>query len=325
MESENFFWLISQASADVGLGHLARCIAIAEELDSRAYGVCFAHFSDLDVRGESLILNSGLSITCVCKGAPLAVICDSYDLNFISRINLDSGSKLILLVDDVSLPFNADGYLEASPIKSWVPLNEKAPVFKFEANPILRKQFDSFAIDFDYDPPFDVVMTLGAGKESESIVNSLIPIIAGNSMFNGKITLLTSEDSSYIELAKAHNVELKVLTGTYNLRNLISNNTFVISAAGVTAWELITLGVPGFLIAVSENQYEQLDYFNKLGLRDGIVFRNVFQLSTEINFLLDSQNFADVTNEAKSRIRNGRVDSINWLFEKVLNAPSLQG
>lgn len=323
--SEKSFWLICQASADVGLGHLARCIALAEELKSKRYDVCFAHFSDLDIRGQSLILNSGLSITCACNGSPIAVICDSYDLSFLSRIDLASDTKTILLVDDVSLPFDADGYIEASPIKSWVPLNEKAPIFKFAANPILRKQFDSSAIDFDFDSPFDVIMTFGAGKESELIVNSLVPIIAGNSMFNPRVTLLTSEDSNYIDLAKSYNVELEILSGTYNLQDLISNNTFVISAAGVTAWELITLGVPGFLIALVENQYEQLDYFNRLGLRDGVVYRNVLQLSNEIKILVDSQNFVDVANEAKSQIRNGRVECTNWLLEKLLNHPHHQG
>lgn len=324
MGSEKSFWLICQASADIGLGHLARCIALAEELKSRRYEVCFAHFSDLDVRGQSLILNSGLCITCTCSGNPVAVICDSYDLNFLSRIDLAPDTKTILLVDDVSLPFNADGYIEASPIKSWVPLNEKAPIFKFAANPILRKQFDSSAIDFDFVSPFEVIMTFGAGKESESIVNSLIPIIAGNSMFNRRVTLLTTEDSKYIDLAKSYNVELEVLTGTYNLRDLISKKTFVISAAGVTAWELITMGVPGFLIAVVENQYEQLDYFNRLGLREGVVYQNVFQLSTELKLLVDSRNFILAANEAKTQIRNGRVECTNWLLEKLLNHPHHQ-
>ncbi len=323
--SEKLFWLICEASADVGLGHLARCIALAEELKSRRYGVCFAHFSELDARGQSLILNSGLSITCACSGNPIAVICDSYDLNFLFRIDLASDTKTILLVDDVSLPFDADGYIEASPIKTWVPLNEKSPIFKFDANPILRKQFDSSAVDFDFDSPFDVTITFGAGKESELIVNSLIPIIAGCSMFNRRITLLTSDVSNYIDLADSYNVELEVLTGTYNLRDLIRNKTFVISAAGVTAWELITLGVPGFLIAVAENQYEQLDYFNRLGLREGVVYRDVFQLSASIKNLVDSRNFIDAANEVKSQIRNGRVESINWLLEKVLNVPNHQG
>jgi spore coat polysaccharide biosynthesis predicted glycosyltransferase SpsG len=322
--SEKLFWLSCQARTDVGLGHLSRCIALAEELNLRGYGTCFAHFSELDARGQSLLLNSDLSLTCECTGIPVAVICDSYDLNFISKIDLSTNSKLVLLADDISLPFKADGYIEASPIKNWFPLNEDTPIFKFDANPILRKQFDASTITYDFDSPFDLLMTFGAGKELGSILNSLIPIIAGSSMFNEKVTLLSGEDLNLTNLAQTDKVAIEVLRGTYNPRDLITNKTFVISAAGVTAWELITLGVPGFLIAVAENQYEQLDYFNRLGLRDGVVYRNTSQLATEANLLLESRNFIDAAREAKSLTRNGRVESINWLLDKVLNYPNHQ-
>ena len=325
MGSKKSCWLSCQASANVGLGHLTRCIALAEELNSRGYETCFAHFSELDVRGQGLILNSGLSVTCECRGNPIAIICDSYDLNFISKIDLDTDLKLVLLVDDVSLPYNANGYIEASPIKTWVPLNEKAPIFKFDANPILRKQFDFSAFSFDFDSAFDVMMTFGAGKESDLIINSLFPIIAEKSLFSRKVTLLSNEDLDFLDLAKFYSLELEVLSGTYNLRDLVDNKTFVISAAGVTAWELITLGVPGFLIAVAENQYEQLDYFNRLGLREGIVYQDTPQFATEINQLVESHDFIEAACEAKSMIRNGRVESINWLLEKVLNYPNHQG
>ena len=324
MGSEKSIWLSCQAKIDVGLGHLSRCIALAEELNSRGYETCFAHFSELDVRGQSLLLNSGLSVTCECKGIPVAVICDSYDLNFISKIDLGTDSKLVQLADDVSLPFNADGYIEASPIKAWVPLNEKAPIFKFDANPILRKQFDASTISFNFDSPFDLMMTFGAAKESDLIISSLIPIIAGNSLFNQKITILTSEDLNCIEKAQFYNIELAVLKGTYNLKDLITDKTFFISAAGVTAWELITFGVPGFLIAVAENQYEQLDYFNKLGLREGVIYENDSQLATDVNLLIDSSDFIKTAKEAKGMTRNGRVESINWLIREFLNFPNHQ-
>ncbi len=325
MGSKESCWLSCQASREVGLGHLSRCIALAEELNSRGYEACFAHFSELDLRGQSLILNSGLSVTCMCRGNPIAIICDSYDVNFISKISLETDLKLVLLVDDVSLPFNADGYIEASPIRKWVPLNEKAPIFKFDANPILRKKFDSPAISFDFDSPFDLIMTFGAGKESDLIINSLFPIIAEKSCFSGKVTLLSNEGLDCLRLAQFYSLELEVLSGTYNLRDLIHNKTFVISAAGVTAWELITLGVPGFLIAVAENQYEQLDYFNRLGLREGVMYQDTSQLAIEINQLVDSCDFIDAARQAKSMVRNGRVESINWLVEKVLNYPNHQG
>jgi UDP-2,4-diacetamido-2,4,6-trideoxy-beta-L-altropyranose hydrolase len=319
------FWFGCQSNSKVGLGHVSRCVSLAEEIESRGHFSCFAHVSNLDSRGRQLLALSSLKSECNCNSRPDVVIYDSYDLDFIEKVQIPTEAKVVLLVDDVSLPFIADGYIEASPIKTWIPLNGTAPIFKFDTNPILRRQFDASAVSINFSCPFDLILTFGAVKELGLIIDLLFPVISGNSLFSRKVTLLTSDELNYVELAKSYNLDLQVLRGTYNLRDLIDNKTFVISAAGVTAWELITLGVPGFLIAVAENQYEQLDYFNRLGLREGVVYQGTPQIATDIHQLVESGDFIDHANQAKSTIRNGRVNSIDWLLEKVLSYPNHQG
>ena len=131
--------------------------------------------------------------------------------------------------------------------------------------------------------------------------------------------------NSIAEIVKANGISgLNLVEGTYNLKDLIGPNTFVISAAGVTAWELISLGVPGFLIGVVNNQVEQLQYFNKLGLRNGVLFENNSDFSNQISSLLDNLGFVDESRKAQKTLKNGRVEAVNWILNEVLNVPNRQ-
>jgi spore coat polysaccharide biosynthesis predicted glycosyltransferase SpsG len=316
------FWFGCQSNSKVGLGHVSRCVSLAEEIQSREGIACFGHLSNLDSRGVQMLSLSALKSECVCNLMPSAVIYDSYDLEFIQNDFLDPQSKVVLLVDEVSLPFSADAYIEASPIKTWQPFNKFAPVFKFDANPILRTAFDSPLGARSSSGPFDVIINLGAAKDFQLILDDLLPQIRRRKIFNREISIL-SGSNSIAEIVKANEISgLNFIEGTCNLKDLMGPNAFVISAAGVTAWELISLGVPGFIIGVVDNQVEQLQYFNKLGLRNGVLFENDSDFSSQISSLLDNMSFDDVSQKARKTLKNGRVETVNWILSEVLNVPN---
>lgn len=316
------FWFGCQSNSKVGLGHVSRCVSLAEEIQSRGGIACFGHLSHLDNRGVQLLSLSGIKSECVCNLTPSVVIYDSYDLEFIQNDFAPPQSKVVLLVDEVSLPFSADAYIEASPIKTWQPLNEGAAVFKFDANPILRTAFDSPLGAMSSSGPFDVTINLGAAKDFQKILDELLPQIRCRKIFNREISILTGSNS-IAEIVKANEISgLNLVEGTYNLKDLIAPNAFVISAAGVTAWELISLGVPGFLIGVVNNQVEQLQYFNKIGLRNGVLFENNSDFSNQISSLLDNIGFVDESRKAQKTLKNGRVEAVNWILNEVLNVPN---
>ncbi len=315
------FWFGCQSNSKVGLGHVSRCVSLAEEIESRGHFSCFAHVSNLDSRGQKLLTLSSLESECICNSKPDVVIYDTYDSDFIQKDQIPTEAKVVLLVDDVSLPLFADAYLEASTIKNWKPFNQGAPVFKFDCNPILRMAFDIPLHSLNFSPPFDVIINLGAAKDFLSILDVLLPQIRSRADFNHRITILTGSNSS-LEIAHAiETSDLNLVEGTVNLRDLIGPHTFVISAAGVTAWELISLGVPGFLIGVVNNQIEQLEYFNEIGLRNGIYFQHNSGFSTQIGALLDTINFVDTAKTAQVSLSNGRVEAIDWILGEVLNLP----
>lgn len=316
------FWFGCESNSEVGLGHVSRCVSLAEEIQSRGGIACFGHLSNLDSRGLRLLSLSALRSECVCNLTPSVVIYDSYDLEFIQNDFLPPQSKVVLLVDEVSLPCSADAYIEASPIKTWQPLNKFAPVFKFDANPILRTAFDSPLKEISSFGPFDVIINLGAASDFQSILDELLPQIRARKIFNREISILTGSNSIAKNVKASQISDLKFIEGTYNLKDFIGPNAFVVSAAGVTAWELISLGVPGFLIGVVNNQVEQLQYFNKLGLRNGVLFENNSDFSNQISSLLDNIGVVDKSRKTQKTLKNGRVEAVNWILNEVLNVPN---
>ena len=318
------FWFGCQSNSKVGLGHVSRCVSLAEEIKSRGHFSCFAHVSNLDSRGQQLLTLSSLETECTCNSKPDVVIYDSYDSDFIQKDQIPIEAKVVLLVDDVNVPLPADAYLEASTIKNWKPFNLGAPVFKFDCNPILRMAFDIPLRSLNFSPPFDVTINLGAAKDFQLILHDLLPQIRSRTDFNQRITILTGSNSILDIIEANETSDLNLVEGTYNLRDLIGPHTFVISAAGVTAWELISLGVPGFLIGVVDNQIEQLKYFNELELRNGIYFQHNLGFSTHVSTLLDTMNFVDAAKRAQASLNNGRVEAVDWILGELLNLPSRQ-
>jgi spore coat polysaccharide biosynthesis predicted glycosyltransferase SpsG len=176
----------------------------------------------------------------------------------------------------------------------------------------------------NFSPPFDVIINLGAAKDFQLILDDLLPQIRSRTEFNQRISILTGSNS-ILDIIEANQIpDLNLIEGTYNLRDLIGPHTFVVSAAGVTAWELISLGVPGFLIGVVNNQIEQLEYFNELGLRNGIYFQHNSGFSTRVSTLLDTINFVDTAKRAQASLNNGRVEAVNWILGELLNLPGHQ-
>ena len=308
------FWFGCKSSPDVGLGHLTRCIALAEELNLRGYKVCFNHLSRIDSRGIGIMSQSNLTLECSCNRKPDIVIVDSYELDFINYFSTSLEHKLVLLVDEISPDVYADYYLQASPIRFWKPKNTLGGVFEFNRNPILRLEFDNFKINSDENTSRSgTLISLGAANNRETILNILVKTLRKFPQFRSQISVVTGGvNQSQLE-SQCADLGLKLLIGSYDLKTLCDDNSFVISAGGVTSWELISLEVPGFLIGVAQNQSLQIDYLNESKLRRGIVFENEKKFTEDLRQLLLNEDFSTLYSPRKL-IENGRVQAVNWLL-----------
>ena len=303
-----------KSSPDVGLGHLTRCIALAEELNLRGNKVCFNHLSRIDSRGLELMSQSNLSLKCACNEKPDIVIIDSYELDFINSCSTSLGHKLVLLVDEISPGVYADHYLQASPIRFWKPKNTLGGIFEFNRNPILRLCFDNVKIKSNKKvSKAGILISLGAANNRETILKILVKTLRKFPQFRSQISVVAGGvNQSQLE-SQCADLGLKLLIGSYDLKTLCNDKSFVISAGGVTSWELISLEVPGFLIGVAQNQSLQIDYLNESKLRRGIVFENEKKFTEDLHQLLLNEDFSTLYS-ARKLIENGRIQAVNWLL-----------
>jgi UDP-2,4-diacetamido-2,4,6-trideoxy-beta-L-altropyranose hydrolase len=308
-------WFGCKSSPGVGLGHLTRCVALAEELNSRGNKVCFNHLSQIDLRGIEIMSQSNLTLECACNRKPDITIVDSYEVDFLSSLSTSSEHNIVLLVDEISPDVYADHYLQASPIRFWKPKNTLGSVFEFNCNPILRQSFDHFELKSDKNVSWtNLLVSLGAASNREIILEILVKTLRKFPQFKSQISVLAGGvNQNQLELQCA-DLGLNLLIGSYDLKTLCDGNSFVVSAGGVTSWELIALGVPGFLIGVAQNQSLQINYLNENKIRRGIVFENKSKFIDDLFQLLMNEDFSMLNYSPQKLIKNGRLQAVNWLL-----------
>jgi spore coat polysaccharide biosynthesis predicted glycosyltransferase SpsG len=295
----------------IGYGHLSRLIAISEELISRGHTYCF-HISDnFDQVANQLIESSDLTFHCNCKTDADFILIDSYNQKIFSNsASVSSNTLRIQIVDDQKIPFFADGYIEASPINPWLPLNPGAPILRFNMSPILRLVFDQYLgkKNFHDLSNHKLLVTLGSTSNSFEILKSIY-----NSILNSKY----SDYELHYAANSNFNLNFSVEDLGFNLTSLENGNIvdiakdfqLIISACGVTSWELLYANLPFLVIGTAENQKLQLDYFVKNELIDGLMYSPdltfIKELSERLNFF---SRF-----KGNKRVKNGRKVVVNWL------------
>jgi spore coat polysaccharide biosynthesis predicted glycosyltransferase SpsG len=304
--------LVPEFGKLIGYGHLSRLIAIAEELIHRNHTYCFHVYNNSDNIANLMIHSSGLSFNCNCKVQPNFLLVDTYNPNnALTKISVPVGIRLIQIIDDINKPFFADGYIEASPIKDWKPLNLAAPILEFKLSPILRVQFDNVSLwnKSELAASSKLLITLGSSALIINILKLLVPAIRKSKF---------SAHSLYISKNSDGNPELKLLLAELGIKSMndfnsaseISNEfDLIISACGVTGWELLFKNSPCFFIGTVKNQQTQLDYFIKNDLSDGLMFSDspLFIEKTLLKLNAYSNNFG------AENINNGRKIVVDWL------------
>ena len=103
-----------------------------------------------------------------------------------------------------------------------------------------------------------------------------------------------------------------------DFRTLVNDYRLIVSAGGVTAWELLKLNSKCIILSLADNQNLQLEYlkihYNVIGLKFD---PNNFSLKTELrDAILKSLNPSEVIKvHQKPTIHDGAVAAVDWLKE----------
>ena len=227
------------------------------------------------------------------------------------RINALSAIRIIQIVDDINKPFFADGYIEASPINHWKPMNQNASILEFKMSPILRMRFENSALKskVEFTSNSKVLITLGSSSLTIDILKALVSAIRVSKFSAHDLYISTNSNGSPMINLVATELGVKSLGSLNGSPEIFNGFDLVISACGVTGWELLLSNSPCFFIGTVNNQQSQLDYFINNNLADGLMFseNHMFIENTVQKLNVFTNNF-NLRN-----INNGRKNVVDWL------------
>jgi spore coat polysaccharide biosynthesis predicted glycosyltransferase SpsG len=260
------------AGARTGVGHLVRCVALAEELVSR--GVTVHVLSDLGgvVWAEQQLTSRGLSrhpapptAAALVEAADRlgldAVVVDSYEIPPSHAEALRASGRRVLAIVDMDLRgLPADVYvdqnLDAELATPELPdgsvrlagldyaLLRRAVTDLRPAAPVTRTgDVPRVVAFFGGTDAYQAAPAIG-----RLLVRTGVPfaatIIAANPVLRSELLSIEPDGGQ----------RLDIIDPTDDLPKLLADADLVISASGTSTWELLCLGLPAALVWVVENQ-----------------------------------------------------------------------
>ena len=302
----NLVWLLSDSTYDKGLGHVSRLIALGQGLENERIPICFHGAGSLPPAAVRLIRQNGLNPECKCEDSPILIIADTYNSGYINEISEKLQVDIVQLIDEVSEFDAAIALVEASPISPSRDYGQSRPVLKFSDSPFLRAEIleaKHFAMKVS-SSKLNVVTILG-GVDDSSYLTILSALLKVRHLEEFELTVVS--DSARVVQFSIQN-GFTVTSESMSISRITEKYDFVISASGVTAWELSYLGVPGFVVSIAENQNSQLNYLNTRGIRHGLKVGD----SNLVEFIL-SQIRTESKVSRKTEILNGVPRVIEFL------------
>lgn len=277
------------AGPRTGVGHLVRCVALAEELTARGIAVHF--LSDLGglAWAEQQLTGRGLPwhpapydavglVAAADRLALDAVVVDSYVLPPAHSAALRASGRAVLAI--------VDGELRGQEADVYVDQNLDAEL----ASPELPAGAVRLAgLDYallrravrDLRPPSaPVARTGGAPRvvaffggtdayQAAPVAGRLL--IETGAAFSATIVAATDELRLELEaLQPAGGQRLDIIAPTDELPKLLADADLVISASGTSTWELLCLGLPAALVWVVDNQILGYERTTARGLAAGL-------------------------------------------------------
>jgi spore coat polysaccharide biosynthesis predicted glycosyltransferase SpsG len=307
--------LVGSSGFDSGYGHLRRLVSLSSILEYS--NILCLHGNFEKTKEFYNVVESWSELNkCKCDKQPDTVIFDSYSSKVLLSLEFKNSPKLIQLVDELSPKLWADAYIKASPTRDWKPLNELAKIKEFENNPILRREFFSIKNKPEQSLLNSILVLTGSSNLSDQVLLYLSEISSND--LSGFTFVIATNDEKLSEFSKS--IGFTVVPYSNDFRALVNDYRLVVSAGGVTAWELLKLNSNCVILSLADNQNLQLEYlkihYDILGL---IFDPNNSSLKTELrDIILKSLNPPEVINvRQRPTIHDGAVGAVDWL--KKLN------
>lgn len=272
---------------DKGLGHVSRLVAIAQFLEKNDINYCFHSNRLIDSSFQEFIFRNGLAMSCTCDHSPDLTLLDSYNPSLPEYFSRSLGAPIILLADEVTPISGCLAVIEASPIPETKKYLGNLPILKFDRSPIFRREvYECLLLERLAPAVSESWLVILGGVDDDIFIKVLSAISRCSASILRKITIATNSPTI---IQEAEDSGFSSIKTPITISTIYENFSHVISGAGVTAWEMAHLSIPGFTIAVAQNQEFQLNYLQVNYIRQGVNVREEM-FEQKLGLLMNSQN-----------------------------------
>lgn len=261
------------AGPSVGVGHVMRCLALAEELAARGCTPVFVAdvaglplaVRQLDARGFGVVPpGSGVDayVAAVLACAPVAVVLDSYTLApDVSRRLRASGLPVMAMVDGEPRGHEADLYVDQNLGAECDPVAVPAGARRLagSAYALLRDELIRARPReprTDTRVPVPAVLAFFGGTDAFGAAPVVLRSLAATGLLF-RASIVVGRDHLAAELAAVRTGDGQYVTlipPTDRLAELVLAAEVVVAAAGSSTWELLCLGAATAVVRVAGNQ-----------------------------------------------------------------------
>lgn len=315
------------ASAAIGLGHLRRCLTLAELFRERGHEVLFVcraladNLND-DVRSAGFALaelgsdDDAAETLAVLGHAPVAaIVVDHYGLDAEwERAMRPLGARMIAIDDLADRPHDIDVLIDVTPGEDHARAYDG-----LLPEGCLRLTGPGFAMlrpEFRAAPPLRdgtigrVLVSFGA-VDAEDRCGAAYEAVRAALGADVEIDVVLSRIAPHreaLEQRAAADAGLKVHVDTPAMAELMRAADVAIGAGGTTSWERARLGLPTLVAAIAANQRESVAALEALGCAIRIDAGAQFagEIGQALGFLRDRPAIVRLIGEAAARLVDGR-------------------
>ena len=265
----------------IGLGHIRRCLTLAEALSQQGATVNFITndnqaaldtvrtigFAAIPVDPEKDFEQTRDAIRHLQANV---VVVDSYDIDTDYLTRIRDPRNILVAIDD-----NADRRL---PVDVVINGNAYAPLLMYEVLPetvlllgaryaILREDFRAASERRIQDPAARILITIG-GSDPANLTPKLVEmVLAGRADLRLDVVLgpFFDQGDPITEATADKREQIRVHYNPSDMRSLMSQADIAITGGGQTTYELAATGTPALAILTAQNQQQNLEALDRLG------------------------------------------------------------
>tara|TARA_B100000475_G_C15012481_1_gene320897 strand:- start:277 stop:1320 length:1044 start_codon:yes stop_codon:yes gene_type:complete len=269
----------SEASPEIGAGHIMRCLSLADKLAEKDW-ICYFACSSSTVETVSDLANSKhrtLELTLQSQNQPqylMSLFPQGIELLVVDHYELDSNyesscrpwASAILAIDDLAnRTHDADilldqtinrpktDYKNLTPNDCWILIGPEYALLREE----FSKNRSSALCERDRRPPKLDRILVSLGSQDLSDTTSLVLNNIYSFLDDVHVDVILSGTAPHLARVKELMKQFpstRLFSDVDNMSAVISKADLAIGAGGISSWERCCLGLPTVSITVSDNQ-----------------------------------------------------------------------